>query len=199
MSHLVPLWYQLPTHSFTVTSLQTVASPSLNNSLHYNFSSLQYNCKPNANTGGPLSTTLVPITHTQLLSHFTTNCCEFFTSNSLQYNFNSLQYNISSLQYNFSSLQYNFSSIALTVSPAQQFTTVNRYICSECHFRENRLKASQWLNIHKRFTGSISVYASQWGLLLSALCRRYDSPLLYTDTGGYRSPAQPLYRPRPKP
>jgi len=140
---LVPITHtQLHCH-FTTNRCKSF----VNNSLQYNFSSLQYNCRSNAITGGPLGTSLVPITHTQLHDGFTTNCCKSFTS--------------TSLQYKFSPLQYNFSSIAQTESPAQQFTTVNRYICSECHFRENRLKVSQWLNIHKRSTGSISVYASQ--------------------------------------
>ena len=40
MSHLVPVWYQSPTHSFTVTSLQTVASPLL--TIHFSTTSAHF-------------------------------------------------------------------------------------------------------------------------------------------------------------
>ena len=57
---------------------------------------------------------------------------------------------------------------------------------------KNRLKARQWLNIHQRSTGSISVSASQrdyyWQPCVGVLIVHCYS----TDTGGYRSPAQPL-------
>jgi len=114
------------------------------------------------NLGGPLDATLQQTTHTQLHCHFTAVSCKHFTNSSLPYNHCSLQYNHSSLQ-----------TIALTESPAQWHTTVNRHIHSECSTsaRIGTRLGNGWTytNVPQDQSASMPLKGTTTGSLVSAL------------------------------
>jgi len=109
-----------------------------------------------------LDTTLLQFTHAQLQCHFTTVSREHFTITSLQYKHGSLQYNHSSLQ-----------AIALTESPTQWHTTVNRHLHSVCSSpaRIGTRLDNGWTytNVPQDQSASLPLKGTTTGSLVSAL------------------------------